>query len=164
MKGLLAFLVLQTISVPAYSPPAALPEPAPDQLSLVVATTVSETDPQPLCDRPNCTSLFLGRYREAVTLAGPITPMDFVARVEMGSPWIRPYRLALIVEQRPGKEPLVRAMTGFSQRSGKACFQAGQLSGLRWSPEGPGISREAGALCVSETPQAGDAQGSNSGR
>lgn len=164
MNGFLAFLVLQTISVPAYSPPGVLPEAAPDQLSLVIATTVSETDPQPLCDRPNCTSLFLGRYREAVTVAGPITPVDFAARVEMGSPWIRPYRLALIVEQRPGKEPLVRAMTGFSARDGKACFEAGQVSGLRWSPEGPGISRDAGALCVSDTTQTGDAQKSPSGR
>lgn len=148
MNGFLALLAVQALSVPAYSPPGALPAPVPERLSLVIATTVSETDPQPLCDRPNCTSLFLGRYGEAVTVAGPRLAEAFAARVEMGSPWIRPYRLALVVEKRPGKEPLVRAMTGFNLRTGKACFEPGQLRDLRWSPEGPGISREHGALCV----------------
>lgn len=150
MHWIVSLLAAQTLSVPAYSPPAALPPPVPERLSLVVATTVSETDPQPLCDRPNCTSLFLGRYTGTRTLAGPAVDADFAARVEMGSPWIRPYRLALVVEQRPGAEPLVRAMTGFSQSTGQACFGADELTPFRWTPEGAGITRTDGAVCVTE--------------
>jgi len=150
MLWIVSLLAAQAISVPAYSPPAALPAAVPERLSLVVATTVSETDPQPLCDRPNCTSLFLGRYDQAITVAGPAMGAEFAARVEMGSPWIRPYRLALIVEQRPGAEPLVRAMTGFSARTGQACFEARQVRELGWAPEGPGVTRDGGELCVSE--------------
>jgi len=150
MHLIVSLLLAQAISVPAYSPPGAIPPAVPERLSLVVATTVSETDPQPLCDRPNCTSLFLGRYTGAKTLAGPVVEGDFAARVEMGSPWIRPYRLALVVEQRPGAEPLVRAMTGFSSRTGQACFGADELTPLGWTPEGAGITRTDGAVCVSE--------------
>lgn len=152
MHWIAGLLALQTLSVPAYSPPNALPAPVAENLSLVIATTVSETDPQPLCDRPNCTSLFLGRYDQAVTLAGPAVASAFAARVEMGSPWVRPYRLALVVEHRPGGEPLVRAMTGFSTRTGRACFEARQVDVPGWTPEGEGISRSGGELCVTETP------------
>jgi hypothetical protein len=150
MHWLVSLLAAQAISVPAYSPPAALPPAVPERLSLVVATTVSETDPQPLCDRPNCTSLFLGRYAQARTLSGPAVETEFAARVEMGSPWIRPYRLALVVEQRPGAEPLVRAMTGFSSRTGQACFGADELTPLGWTPQGAGVSRSDGAVCVTD--------------
>lgn len=150
MHWIVSLLVVQAISVPAYSPPGVIPPAVPERLSLVVATTVSETDPQPLCDRPNCTSLFLGRYGQAVTLAGPAVEAEFTARVEMGSPWIRPYRLALVVEQRPGAEPLVRAMTGFSLRTGQACFGADELTPLGWTPEGADIARTDGAVCVTD--------------
>lgn len=151
MHGWLCLLALQALSVPARSPPGTAPAPVPERLSLVIATAVSETDPRPLCDDPTCTSLFLGRYGAAETLAGPVTPTEFTARVEMGSPWNQRYRLALIVEQRPGQEPLVRAMTGFNSRTGQACFEAAAVRDLNWSPEGTRISRDGGGLCVSET-------------
>lgn len=146
MNWILSLLAFQTLTIPAYSPPDAFPPADPARLSLVVATTVSETDPQPLCDRPNCTALFLGRYQQGVTLAGAAFAAEFTARVEMGSPWIRPYRLAMIVEDRPGQEPLVRAMAGFSSRTGLACFE----DDMGWSPEGPGVARVNGELCVRE--------------
>lgn len=137
--------------MPAYSPPSAL-SPAADtgRLSLVVATTVSETDPHPLCDRPDCTSLFLGQYRDARTLAGPGVDAEFSARVEMGSPWNTPSRLALIVEDRPGQERLVRAMAGFHQRTGQACFDSQDTRTLSWAPEGSGLTNANGVICVSE--------------
>lgn len=147
-----ALLLTQAVlNVPAYSPPGALP-PAADvgRLSLVVATTVSETDPHPLCDRPNCTSLFLGQYRDARTLAGPAVDPEFSARVEMGSPWNRPYRLAMIVEDRPGQERLVRVLAGFNQRTGQACFDGGETRPLNWAPEGPGVTDADGRICVTD--------------
>ena len=152
MNGLAALLLTQAVlNVPAYSPPDGLPPVAdPGRLSLVVATTVSESDPQPLCDRPNCTSLFLGRFEDARTLAGPAIAPEFSARVEMGSPWNRPYRLMLVVEERPGSEPLVRALTGFSRQTGQACFEPGEMERLGWSPEGPGISASDGKVCTTE--------------
>mgnify|MGYP001806244337 CR=1 FL=1 len=152
MNVVLALLLTQAVlNVPAYSPPGVLPPPADAaRLSLVVATTVSETDPQPLCDRPNCTSLFLGQYRDARTLAGPAVDPEFSARVEMGSPWNMPYTLALIVENRPGQERLVRAMTGFNGRTGQACFDRLETAALNWMPEGAGLSNTNGTLCVTE--------------
>ncbi len=152
MNVVLALLLTQAVlNVPAYSPPNAL-APAADatRLSVVVATTVSETDPQPLCDRPNCTSLFLGQYRDARTLAGPAVDPEFSARVEMGSPWNMPYTLALIVEDRPGQERLVRAMTGFNGRTGQACFDRLETAALNWMPEGAGLTNTNGTLCVTE--------------
>lgn len=152
MNVMLALLLTQAVlNVPAFSPHGALP-PAVDaaRLSLVVATTVSETDPQPLCDQPNCTSLFLGRYRDARTLAGPAVEPDFSARVEMGSPWNMSYRLALIVEERPGQERLVRAMAGFNSRTGEACFDRGETAAMNWRPEGAGVSHANGTICVTE--------------
>jgi hypothetical protein len=152
MNLVMALLLTQAVmNVPAYSPPGALPPPADaGRLSLVLATTVSETDPQALCDRPNCTSLFLGRYRDARTLAGPGIEAEFSARVEMGSPWNRPYTLALIVEDRPGQERLVRAMAGFNQRTGQACFERRETETLDWAPEGPGLTNANGVICVTE--------------
>lgn len=152
MNVVLALLLTQAVlNVPAYPPPGALPPAAdPGRLSVVVATTVSETDPHPLCDRPNCTSLFLGRYRDARTLAGPTVDPEFSARVEMGSPWNRPYRLALIVEDRPGQERLVRAMAGFNRNTAQACFEGRETGTLNWAPEGPGLNHANGLICVTE--------------
>ncbi len=152
MNGMLALLLAQVVlNVPAFSPPGALPPMADaSRLSLVIATTVSETDPQPLCDRPNCTSLFLGRYSDGRTLAGPAVGPAFSARVEMGSPWNMPYRLVLIVEDRPGEDRLVRAMAGFNSRTGQACFDRGEIAALNWRPEGAGVSHANGTICVTE--------------
>ena len=157
MNGLVGLLLTQAIlNVPAYSPPEGLPPVAdPGRLSLVVATTVSETDPQPLCDRPNCTSLFLGRYKDARTLAGPAVEPEFSARVEMGSPWNQPYRLMLVVEDRPGREPLVRALTAFRRQTGQACFERDELERLGWTGAPPGTTVTGTAVCVTEAPASG---------
>lgn len=152
MTVLMAILLTQAVAnAPAHSPPSARPPAAdPGRLSLVVATTVSETDPHPLCDRPDCTSLFLGQFSDARTLAGPALEPAFSARVEMGSPWNMRYRLALIVEERPGHERLVRAKAGFNQRTGQACFDRGEIAALNWTPEGAGLTRTNGGFCVAE--------------
>jgi hypothetical protein len=148
-------LAQAAIIVPAASPARPFAAPAdPDRLSLVIVQTVSETDPRPLCDLPNCTSLFLGRYRDAHTLAGPSLAAEFSARIEMGSPWIRPYRLALIVEQRDGDEPLVRATAGFNLSTGEGCFEAGETAALHWRPMGPGVTLKGEAICVVDQPTA----------
>jgi len=147
-----AFLFAQAVvSIPAISPTEPLRPPAdPALLSLVVADTVSETDPQKLCPQPNCTSLFLGKYENARTLAGVELPAQFGARVEMGSPWTTRYRLALIVEQRPGTEPLIRAMAGFNARTGEACFDVDETDALRWRPESQDIVRRNAVICVKD--------------
>ena len=144
-------LAQAVVSVPAVSPAGPVAAPAdPRRLSLVVARTVSETDPRKLCERADCTSLFLGRYKEARVLAGlPLAP-EFEARVEMGSPWNMSYRLAMIVEQRDGREPLVRALAGFDDRTGEACFDSRETIPLGWQPEGPGIVTRRSAICVGE--------------
>jgi hypothetical protein len=117
---------------------------------LVVADTVSETDPQPLCGTGHCNSLYLGRYANAVILAGPPVEREFTARVEMGSPWNMRYRLALIVEHRDGGEPLVRAMAGFSDRTHEACFDGRDTRTLGWQISGPRIVRRREVICVTE--------------
>lgn len=135
------------VSVPA--PPRRLLGSPGDvsRLSLVIADTVSETDPQPLCER-GCNSLFLGRYKNATVVAGAPMPPEFTARVEMGSPWNMSYRIALIVEQRDGEEPLVRAMAGFGDRTHEACFELRDIQPLSWSISGPRIVRHREVLCV----------------
>lgn len=148
---ILAFLVAQAVvSVPA-PPRRELEPPAdPGRLSLVVADTVSETDPRPLCATRRCNSLYLARYADAVVLAGPAVERAFAARVEMGSPWNMRYRLALIVEHRDGQEPLVRAMAGFGDRSREACFEWRDTRNLGWQPSGPRIVRRDDVICVTQ--------------
>ncbi len=132
-------------------PSRAAPPPADHgRLSIVVADTVTETDPQPLCARPDCPSMFLGSYANAVVLAGPPLPPQFKARVEMGSPFSRRYRLALIVEHREGQLPLVRSMAGFGDRSHEACFEWRDTEGWNWQVSGPRIRRRREVICVAE--------------
>lgn len=147
---LLAFLVFQTVSVPA--PPRRQLEPPadPNGLSLVVADTISETDPQPLCDTGRCNALYLSRYANAVTLVGPPVEREFAARVEMGSPWNMSYRLALIVQQRDGQEPLIRGMAAFGDRTHEACFDLRDTENLRWQVSGPRIVKRNEVICVKE--------------
>lgn len=116
----------------------------------MIADTVSETDPQPLCAQPNCRSLFLGRYRNAVVRAGLLLASDFAARIVMGSRWNMAYRLAMIVEHREGQEPLVRAVAGFGDRRREACFDPRDIEPLGWQVEGSGIVHRNRALCVTE--------------
>ncbi len=145
---ILSIMVAQAIvSVPAPAQRVIDPPLDTSRLSLVVADTVSETDPQPLCAQ-QCNSLFLGRYANAIVLAGAAVASEFSARVEMGSPWNMPYRLALIVEQREGQEPLVRAMAGFGDRTREACFDLSDTRRLNWPVSGPGIIRYREVLCV----------------
>jgi hypothetical protein len=121
----------------------------PNRLSLVIADTVSETDPQPLCDR-GCNSIYLARYANTVLLAGHAVEREFAARVEMGSPWNMQYRLAVILEHREGREPLVRAMAGFGDRTHEACFDRRDTHNLGWNPTGPRIIRRREVICVTE--------------
>lgn len=148
---LTVLLAQAVVQMPIVSPVEPVFPPAdPAKLSLVLVQTVSETDPQPLCPQPNCSSMFLGRYKDAVTLAGPALPSEFTARIEMGSPWNMPYRLALIVEQRDGQEPLVRAETGFNVRTGEGCFEGRQTEPLNWRPVGEGFHWQHRALCLTD--------------
>jgi len=147
-------LLLAAVEVmaPAVSPvqsPLSVPAD-PAQLSLVIVDTVSETDPHPLCPQANCTSLFLGAYRNAAVKAGLPLAREFTARVEMGSPFITPYRMVLVVERREGAEPLVRAIRGFNNRTHEACFENGEMDGIDWQPQGEGISYKGKVLCVVE--------------
>lgn len=50
------------------------------------------------------------------------------------------YRLAMIVEQREGQEPLVRALAGFGDRSHEACFELRDTENLNWPITGQGSS------------------------
>jgi hypothetical protein len=153
---ILSLLMAQAlVQMPLVNPTRpTLPPANPDKLSLVVVQTVSETDPRPVCAEMNCTSMFLGRYRDVPTLVGPGFGVEFSARIEMGSPWDRPYRLALIVEQRDGQEPLVRAVTGFSDSTGVGCFQLEDTGPLNWRPSGSGITLKGEAICVMDQPAA----------
>jgi hypothetical protein len=147
---LAALLAQAVVSVPA-PPRRELDAPVdPARLSLVVADTVSETDPQPLCANGECNSLYLARYREAVLLAGPPVEPEFTARAEMGSPWNMHYRLAIIVEHRDGQQPLVRAMAGFGDRSHEACFDLRDTRNLGWQVMGPRIVQHGEVLCITE--------------
>jgi hypothetical protein len=143
------FLAQAMVSVPA-PPRRELDAPVdPNRLSLVIADTVSETDPQPLCDR-GCNSMYLARYANAVLLAGYAVEREFAARAEMGSPWNMHYRLAVILEHREGREPLVRAMAGFGDRTHEACFDWHDTHNLGWDVSGPGIIRRGEVICVTE--------------
>ncbi|HEX8643960.1 MAG TPA: hypothetical protein VF702_08615 [Allosphingosinicella sp.] len=148
---ILTLLIAQAV-VSAPAPPRRELEPPadPSRLSLIVADTLSETDPQPLCGEGRCNSLYLARYGNAVVLAGPSVGLEFTARVEMGSPWNMQYRLALIVEHRDGREPLVRAMAGFGDRTHEACFDWRDTRNLGWQVSGPRIVLRREVLCVTE--------------
>ena len=141
-------LAAQMVSVPV--PRDKLPPVAPGaRLSLVVADTVSQTDPQPLC-ADHCLSLYRGTFRNTVALAGPPLPERFAGRVLMGSPYNMPYRLALIVEHRDGQEPLIRDQAAFGDRSHEACFEEENSDTLAWQPQGERIILRRKVICVRE--------------
>ena len=79
MLGLFLSLAQAMTAVPAYSPPASRPHYDPAMLSIVVADTVKQTDPRPLCARPDCTAMFLGTFMKARTLAGLTVGEKFAA-------------------------------------------------------------------------------------
>lgn len=151
MALVLTLLLAQAVmSVPAAPRRELAPPTDLARLSIVVADTAGETDPKPLCRRSDCLSMFLGSYVNAVVLAGPPIGPRFKARVEMGSPFIQRYRLALIVEQRPGQEPLVRSMAGFGDSSHEACFDWRDTEGWKWEVAGPRIVKRGAVICVAE--------------
>lgn len=148
---ILSVLLAQALATSPAVPRRALDPPADhSRLSIVVADTSSQTDPQPLCDQPECNSLYLGRYENAVVLAGPPVGPEFSARVEMGSPFNMRYRIAMIVEHRDGREPLIRAMAGFGDRSREACFDWRDTEPLGWQVSGPRLTMHRKVICVSE--------------
>jgi hypothetical protein len=150
MLGLFLFLMQSSMAVPAYSPPANRPHYDPAVLSIVVADTVRQTDPRPLCARPGCTAMFLGTFRDARTLAGVSPGTAFAARIEMGSPFEQSYRLAMVIARQPNGDIEVLSTHGFHYQTHLACFDRKDTDALGWHPEGPGLSHDHGQICVSE--------------
>jgi hypothetical protein len=143
-------LAAQLVAVPVARGGALPPVGDPGRLSLVIADTVSETDPRALCPDRSCASLFLGKFANTEVLAGPHIASTFSARVRMGSPYNMSYRLAMIVEQREGQEPLIRDQAGFGDRSHEACFEHEDASSLGWRPVGERIVSRRNTICVKQ--------------
>ena len=135
------------MSVPA-TPAPALP-PVTTGYSIVIARAVRQSDPIPIrCGAANCTSWFLGRFDEAQTVAGEPLPEEFLARIEMGSPFISQYELAMIIEKLPNGSLRVRAAQGFDARAGRTCFDAADTMRLDPEPKGERLVHAGRALCV----------------
>jgi hypothetical protein len=135
------------MSVPA-TPAPALP-PVTSGYSIVVARAVSQADPIPIdCGADDCTSWFLGKFDRAETVAGAPLAAKFLARLEMGSPFIDQYTLAMIVETLPNATYRVRATHGFDDSTGLACFDLADAERLTPEPAGPRIVRSGRQLCV----------------
>lgn len=145
----------QHVARPALSPGDSPLRIAPDptQLSLVIADTGTQSDPQPLCPAEECTALFLGDFSAARTIAGVPMARQFQARLEMGSPFNQSYRLVMVIEHRGTAEPLVRATRGFDARTGLACFADGEMRGIDWHPQADDIRYQGNSLCVAEPPR-----------
>jgi hypothetical protein len=90
----------------------------------------------------------LGRFKNAEVLEGPQTGKSFSARVKMGSPYNMSYRLAMIVEQRDGQEPLIPDQAGFGDRSREACFEREDAKSLGWRPSNERIHYIRDTICV----------------
>lgn len=135
------------MSVPV-TPAPALP-PVTSGYSIVVARAVSQSDPIPIaCGAPDCTSWFLGRFDRAEMIAGNALPSEFLARLEMGSPFNSQYRLAMIVETLPDGGHRVRAAHGFHYATKLACFDVDETAALTPQPSGERIVRQGRQLCV----------------
>ena len=152
---MLAFVALLQVVVAQPLPDGPAPEafpwtPDPATLSLVVARTVEQSDPRPLCPQRNCTSLYRGTFSDTKTIAGMPLPRDFAARIEMGSPFISHYTLALIVERRPDGELLIRAQRGYDTRTHQACFDPAEIKRLGWRPSAESVVSTGNQLCVTD--------------
>ena len=135
------------MSVPA-TPAPALP-PVTSGYSIVVARAVAQSDPIPIdCGAANCTSWFLGRFDQSHNIAGAPLPAKFDARLEMGSPFISQYVLAMVVETLPDGSRRVRATRGFHYQTKLACFDVGDTEALTPQPDGPRIVRSGRQICV----------------
>ena len=135
------------MSVPV-TPAPALPR-VTGGYSIVVARAESQSDPIPIaCGAPDCTSWFLGRFDRAETIAGNALPSEFLARLEMGSPFNTQYRLAMIVETLPDGKHRVRAAQGFHYATKLACFDVDETAALTPQPSGERIVRQGRQICV----------------
>ncbi len=135
------------MSVPA-TPAPALP-PVTSGYSIVVARAVAQGDPIPInCGAANCTSWFLGKFDRSHNVAGAPLPPKFEARLEMGSPFISQYVLALIIETLPDGSRRVRAAQGFHYRTKLACFDVADTEALTPQPDGSRIVRSGRQICV----------------
>ena len=127
------------------------PAPKSGSLSLVIATSGIQDDPRPAPCGPDGTGgdfLFSSRFTGATTLAGARLDPSFAARLKLHSPFISPYRLAMIVERQDDGSLLVRRMAGFNGRTGIACFDSPEEWPVDWQPEAPALRREGKSLCV----------------
>jgi hypothetical protein len=135
------------MSVPATAAPA-LP-PVTEGYSIVVARAVAQSDPIPIdCGAANCTSWLLGKFDQSHNIAGMPLPSAFEARLEMGSPFISQYVLAMIVEVLPDRTHRVRTARGFHYATGLACFDAADTAALTPPAAGPRLVRQGRQLCV----------------
>jgi hypothetical protein len=135
------------MSVPATAGPA-LP-PVTSGYSIVIARAVRQSDPKPIaCGAANCTSWFLGKFDQARNIAGVPLPSTFDARIEMGSPFISRYVLAMIVEGMPEGTYRVRAAQGFHYQTKLACFDLADTEKLTPQPSAEHLVRSGAALCV----------------
>jgi hypothetical protein len=135
------------MSVPV-TPAPALP-PVTSGYSIVVARAVSQSDPIPItCGEENCTSWFLGKFDQVQNVAGVPMPARFQARLEMGSPYMDQYKLAMIVEALPDGSHRVRATRGFHYQTKLACFDLNETELLSPQPVGERIVRQGRQLCI----------------
>ena len=135
------------MSVPV-TPAPVLP-PVTSGYSIVVARAVSQSDPIPIaCGAEFCTSWFLGKFDRSQTIAGEPLPAEFVARLEMGSPYIDQYSLAMIVEHLPDGARRVRATRGHDGNGELACFDVSDTEKLTPQPSGDRIVRQGRQVCV----------------
>lgn len=130
-----------------------VPPQAPKEgsLSLVIATSGIQDDPQPASCDPDGTGgdfNYRSTFSVARTLAGIALPESFEARLKLRTPYISRYRLALIVERRSDGSLLVRRQAGFNGRNGIACFEARDEWPVEWQPQAPEIRRQGKTLCV----------------
>jgi hypothetical protein len=148
--ALLANTVVQQ-PLPAGAAPDAFPQPADTAaLSIVVAQTVDQTDPQSICPQAYCTSLFLATFKTVRTIAGPELPAEFAARMEMGSPYIARYTIAMIVERLPNGSLIVRASRGFHWQTHEACLDLVEAKAVGWVTSASGATRRGDEICVTE--------------
>ena len=124
---------------------------AAQRFSLVIAETSRQDDPKPAPCGPTgrCDDfLYRGEWHNAKVLAGAPLPKSFAARLVLHTPFISPYRLALIVERLKDGSVLARRVSGFNGRNGMACFDADDEWPVDWKPQVPGVSYQRGDLCV----------------
>jgi hypothetical protein len=135
------------MSVPVTSAPP-LP-PVTSGYSIVTARAVSQSDPIPIaCGAANCTSWFLGKFDHARTLAGAPLSAEFLARIEMGSPFISQYRVLLLIAPDADGKLRVRSSTGFHSRTNEGCLDAPDTDALTPPPAGPDLVKRGRVICT----------------